>query len=115
MSRRTAQLDIPGLDGLRNIDTPETDARKCRHGALDLETHVVPRIFHAQVDVGPRQNEPVGSILVSPKSEEDDDPLIGQAVDAHQSTERPHEKIGIEPVVLEILARPVVSPYAEGF
>ena len=50
-----------------------------------------------------------------PKTEENDDTLIGEIVDTNQSAQRPHQKIGIEAIVLEVFARPVIPPRSERF
>ena len=113
--RGAPRLDISALHRARKIDAPEAHPSKCRDRTFDLEVHVVARVLNAQVDVGTRQHEPVGSILVVPKAEENDNTLIGEVADANQSTERPHQKIGIEAIVLEVLARPVISPPSERF
>ena len=115
VSRRTAYLDVSALHRARKIDAPEAHQGECPDHAFDLEVYVVAGILHAQVDVGAREHEPVRSILVLPKAEENDHTLIGKAVDANQSTERPPQKIGIEAIVLEVLARPIISPPSERF
>jgi len=110
-----AYLDVSALDCVWKIDAPEADASECCDHTHDLEVHVVAGIVRTQIDVGTCQDEPVGSILVLPKTEENDDTLIGEVADTYQFSERPHQKIGVETIVLEVLARPVISPRSERF
>jgi hypothetical protein len=85
ISRSAAYLDVSALDRLWKIDSPEADGSECRDHSLNLEVHLVARILHAQIDLGTRQDEPVGSILVLPKTEENDDTLIGEIAGTNQS------------------------------
>jgi hypothetical protein len=49
------------------------------------------------------------------KSEEDDDATIGQIFDPYQPVHNPHEEIGIEILVAEIMSCPLISPHSQGF
>lgn len=114
ISWRPAHLDLPRLHRLRQIHLPETHASERDDGSLDLESHLVTGILDAEIDLGAMQNEPVESIVDSPKSEHQDDTLRRQGVDAHQSSQRPHQKVGIEVLGFEVLACPIVAPCSEG-
>jgi len=115
MSWRSAHLDRSRPHCVRQINLPETHASERRDGSLDVEAHLVAGILDAEIDLGALQYEPVESIFVSPKSEHQHDTLVRQCVDAHHPPQRPHQEVGIEVFVFEVLGRPVVAPRPEGF
>ena len=101
-------LDASVANGLEQWDMAETHMRKCFDLGLDFQVHLVAGIEEAKIDFGTLQHEPVRTVLVLTKSNEDNDPLVGQRVLQDHSPKRPHEKVGVEIFVGEILARPLV-------
>jgi len=61
-----------------------------------------------EIDLG-LQHEPVDSVLVLSQGKRYDDTLIGEGIHARHLSERPPKEVGIRAVVLEVLARPVIS------
>ena len=93
---------------------PKTYVSECRDSVPSTsEGHLVPRVLAAEIHLGTLQHEPVQTVGVATESEHDDHTLVRQRVHAHHPPQRPHEEVGIEALVLEVFARPIVAPRSE--
>src|SRR5262245_34380124 len=106
-------LDASVTHDLREGKMTETHTGQRLDGGVNLQIHLVAGIEETEIDLGPMEHEPERAVRVSSESEEDDDAVLGQFVDPHHSSQRPHEEVGIEMLVGEILAGPPIAPDAE--
>lgn len=106
-------LDSAVAHRLHHRELSETYASEGADSGVDFQIDFVAGIEETEIDVGALEHEPENAVPMSAKMEEQNHALIRQRIDAHHSAQRPHQEIGIEILVRQILARPAVAPGAE--
>ena len=88
----------------------ETHASKRFDIGFDFQAYLVTGIEEAEIDIGSLQHEPEQPVSMPTETKLEHDTLVGERVDANQPSQRPHEEVGIQVFIREILSRPSVAP-----
>src|SRR5215207_2528193 len=80
---------------------------------MHLDVHVEAGVEQAKIDIRLLQHEQLLALRVSPKAKERDHPLRRDLLSPHHPAQRPHQKVRVEVLLGEVLARPAVAPRAE--
>src|ERR1700749_1043610 len=111
--RSAMHLDFTVAHDVEQRHVPKTHSGEGSDSGFDFQIHLVTGIEEAEIDLWTLEHEPERAIVVSAKSEEQDNALVGEGIRTQDPPQRPHEEVGIEILVREILARPAITPGTE--